>query len=87
MIINLRVDIRRNTDNMVATTILYYWDYNEQWWKEGNGACDCNRGLFFIEAMGVPLENCPCGTGRYSVRLSDADTKVIFYDELDQKGN
>ena len=35
---------------------------DEQYWTDGNGICDCNRGI----ACGVyQLENAPCGEVRF----------------------
>ncbi len=52
------VPIRFTVTNEVR---IYHWggklddqyatfDHQEFWWEEGNGACDCNRRMFFIRA-------------------------------------
>lgn len=52
---------------------------------EGNFACDCNRAIWFAEAIGQaePDDSLPCGDGRFQVyqvmRLSDG--AVIYRDE------
>jgi hypothetical protein len=77
---NLRVEIRRNSDGALAVDTWPDWDFNEYWWSDGNASCDCNRELFFQHARGEPESDEPdCGDGGYSVRLSDADTGAILY--------
>lgn len=79
---NLKLEIRRNADGAMATDIWRDWNFNVFWWEEGNAACDCNRGDFFNQALGDMDSDEPCGDDRYSVRLSDADTGEVLYDEL-----
>lgn len=80
---NLRLEIRRNADGVVATDVWEDWDYNTYWWEEGNASCDCNRELFFLRARNEDdSEDTECGDERFSVRLSDADTGEVLYDEL-----
>ena len=45
-------------------------------WTEGNYGCDCNRGLFFHRAKGLPDTDNPCNEGLYAVTLDDGHTKV-----------
>jgi len=79
---NLKLEIRRNADGVVVTDLWPDWDFNVFWWKEGNASCDCNRGEFFNSAHGDSDSESECGEGRYSVRLSDADTGVLLYDDF-----
>ena len=34
-------------DNKTSETKTFDTEYSEFWWEEGNGSCDCNRGLEF----------------------------------------
>ena len=53
-------------------------------WEEGNFSCDCNRELFFAEAIDVePPDNISCGDGKFSVNLENPVTRDIFYREFD----
>lgn len=80
---NLKLEILRNADGVIATDVWTGWNYNTYWWKEGNASCDCNRELFFVRARNEDdPDEAECGDGRFSVRLSDADTGEILYDEL-----
>jgi len=80
---NLKLEIRRNVDGVIATDIWPGFNYNTYWWEDGNASCDCNRELFFLRARKEDEpEDTRCGTGRFSVRLSDADTGELLYDEL-----
>lgn len=80
---NLQVDIRENATGRTVTDTWPDWMFNKFWWEEGNACCDCNRELFFVRAMGLDdPEETECGDGRYSVRLSDADTGEVLYDEI-----
>lgn len=82
----LRVEIRRNADGEIAVDTWPDWDFNTYWWEEGNASCDCNRQLFFDRARGKEdehdWEGVECSYGKYLVRLSDADTGVVLYDEM-----
>jgi hypothetical protein len=57
-------------------------------WEEGNYSCDCNRRIFYYRAGGTAIEiggaHDACGDGAYSVRLRNAKTGKVFYDEFDQ---
>lgn len=82
----LKVEIRRNADGEIATDIWPDWDFNQYYWEEGSAQCDCNRHLFFDRAQGKEGEHdwkgTACSDGKYSVRLSDADTGEVLYNEL-----
>lgn len=80
----LKVEIRRNSDGFVTTDVWENWQYNTFWWEEGNASCDCNRERFFNSALGLEDadEETECSDDRYSVRLSDATTEKILYDEF-----
>lgn len=81
--LNLKIEIRRNADDAIATDVWPDWEYNTFWWKNGNASCDCNRGLFFAHAKGESDEpDHECSYGQYSVRLSNADTGAVLYDEF-----
>ena len=82
--IRLKVEIRRNSDGEQAVDVWPDWDFNVFWWEEGNASCDCNRELFFERALGRNpcWDEATCGDGGYSVRLSNADTGAILYDEF-----
>jgi hypothetical protein len=47
-------------------------------WEEGNYSCDCNRRSFFY---GRFVEDSPCGEGKYLIKISNADTGEVYYDE------
>lgn len=80
---NLKLEIRRNSDGEVATDVWANWEHNTYWWEDGNASCDCNRELFFLSARSEDEpDDTECSEGRFSVRLSDADTSEILYDEL-----
>lgn len=84
--IKLKVEIRKNADGAIATDVWDDWPYHTWWWSEGNAACDCNREAFFLRAIGEPVldgESIPCGEDRFSVRLSNADTGEVLYDEFE----
>lgn len=81
---NLKLEIRRNDDGIVASDIWPNWDFNVFWWEEGNASCDCNRELFFLRARGESNDaETECGYSRYSVRLSDTDTGAVLYNEIE----
>lgn len=47
------------------------------WYTEGNGACDCNRGIMFDTQKGIDtdLDEYACGAGIYRlVSIEDADS-------------
>jgi len=62
------------------------------WWRDGNGACDCNRKIFFIRWTSDPEfdpteDDCPCGDGAYSVNLATLDETMApttFYREFEE---
>jgi len=78
------VTIRRNSDGVQVTTESGI--SLPSYWEEGNGACDCIRIALFYRGQGNEREASQtwrheCGTGAYSVRVTDAGGKII-YDEL-----
>lgn len=80
---NLKLEIRRNSDGAIAVDIWKDWEMKLFWWEKGNASCDCNRELFFLHARnGYEPDNTECSHGRFSVRLSDADTGEVLCDEL-----
>jgi hypothetical protein len=57
---------------------------NTYMWEEGNYSCDCNRRLFFERANGEDEDiDSQCTGGKFSVRLRNAKTGKIYYDEFD----
>ncbi len=52
-------------------------------WSENKFPRDCNRAMFFSEAMGIEEpEDYPCSDGNFSVRIRLKDTNEIIYDEF-----
>ena len=80
--IQLKVQIRRNSDGVIAEEVWPDWQYNTFWWEEGNASCDCNRELFFLRARAEKDIDAECGYDRFNVRLSNADTGEVLYDEF-----
>jgi len=78
--INLRVEIRRNSDGATKTDVWKDWLWSEYWWSEGNAACDCNREAWFV---GSGDHESSCGHGAYSVKLADDVTGEVLYNEID----
>jgi hypothetical protein len=59
-----------------ATTDRRMSGFTLWWWAEGNGSCDCNRGLLFDDEND---ESVCCGAHRYvavDVDIAGADAKV-----------
>lgn len=55
-------------------------------WTDGNFSCDCNRHMFFKQALGEEEDyNFPCSHGLYSVKISDGETGEIYLDEIIEK--
>lgn len=80
---NLKLEIRRNSDGAVAVDVWPDWEWSQFWWEEGNAACDCNRELFFLRARGENDDaETACGDDRFSVRCTDADSGAVLYDEF-----
>jgi len=80
---NLKIEIKRNSDGVIA---IFHWNVDDvdaqlYLWEEGNYSCDCNRDLFFNDVTDNEAE---CGNTRYSVRLIDADSGEMLYDEWDE---
>ena len=79
----LKLEIKRNSDGVIAIAIWPDWVWHEYWWKEGNASCDCNRELFFLRSRGEDEpEETECGEGKYSVRCSDNETGEVLYKEF-----
>jgi hypothetical protein len=52
-------------------------------WSEGNYACDCNRGLFFANAVGDEEDDDhACGADRYKVRICDELGTELYRDDV-----
>lgn len=82
--LNLRIQVKRVSDGALSDQTWKDWDYNTYWWEEGNAACDCNRLMFFHRGRGEPEpEDTPCGSNAFLVKLTDADTGQVLYDEFD----
>lgn len=80
---NIKLEIRRNSDGALATEIWRGFEFSEFMWSDGNYSCDCNRELLFSRAREEDEpDNTDCGDHRFSVRISDADTFHILYDEF-----
>ena len=46
------VTLRRNSDGKTVSFLHGYPDGAEFWWTDGNGGCNCNRWLAFMDASG-----------------------------------
>lgn len=69
------------------------WPTGETWsatteygWTDGNYGCDCNRSVFFAQALDADLaladaEVAECGEGVYLVRLETDDGRELYADE------
>lgn len=81
----VKVEIRRNADNVVRVYEDKYW-LSDFIWSEGNYACDCNRHLFFeragegVEPLNDPNFSNDCSDGRYSVRIKDLNGELLYQD-------
>ena len=84
--IDLKLEIRRNSDGVIATDVWKDWEYNDYWFEDGNASCDCNRWLFFERAIGnkPDIDNAECSGDKYSLRLSDNNTGDVLIDEFKQ---
>ena len=53
-------------------------------WEEGNYSCDCNRAIFFNRAQGqeTDIDERQCGDGGYIVRITEAESGEVLYDEF-----
>ena len=49
------------------------------WWEDGNGACDCNRGLLFGD------KDIVCGNELYNIKITNPETNDILYNEFDEE--
>ena len=82
---NLKIEIKRNATGLMVSDVWQQVDFNDYIWSEGNFACDCNRESFFLQWHGESTKDDidECGDDRFSVRLSDADTGEVLYDEFE----
>ncbi|MCK9154574.1 MAG: hypothetical protein M0P12_00520 [Paludibacteraceae bacterium] len=80
----LKLDIKRNSDGVIATDIWPNWTWHEFWWRFGSASCDCNRELFFLRARGEEEEpkKLECGESKYYVRCYDNETGEVLYKEF-----
>jgi hypothetical protein len=83
--LNLRVEIKRVSDDVTTCEVWNDWSWsNAWWWSDGNAACDCNRGALFATAQGNALDtDIACGDSDYEVRLTDDAAGEVLYDEFD----
>lgn len=51
-------------------------------WRDGNFACDCNRGLFYSKAGGEEEKDADCGEELFKVNLENPATGEIYYREF-----
>ena len=78
--VKMTIEIRRNSDGAMrgpfpADSYLTVYE-----WSEGNGACDCVRSeVFYGNECGE------CGDLAFSIRLCDAATGEVIYDELEEE--
>lgn len=54
------------------------------WWSDGNGACDCNRELYFERYGGKEIDYDTCSDGRFSVCIRSPETGVWWYREWEE---
>lgn len=82
--IDLKLEIKRNSDGIISESIWKDWQwYNTYWWEEGNASCDCNREDWFNQGLNIDTEeDSKCGHGKYSVKLYDLTNSEILYDEF-----
>uniref|UniRef100_A0A6M3LKE5 Uncharacterized protein n=1 Tax=viral metagenome TaxID=1070528 RepID=A0A6M3LKE5_9ZZZZ len=82
------VTIRDNKTGEERTYESYcIWDEDSQCpctfiWEEGNYSCDCNRKIFFGQAMGEEYDDdeTPCGDNAYSVKIvSKKNPSIVIY--------
>lgn len=50
-------------------------------WSEGNWGCDCNRRREFDREAFDDSQDYDCTEGKYAVRIFDAETGEMLYDE------
>ncbi len=79
---NIRIDIRRNADGALSSQVWKDHAWYVYWWAEGNASCDCNRNAFFHQPNVEYPEPGPCGYRRFAVRIIDADSGEVLYDEI-----
>lgn len=84
---NLKVEIRRNSDGEISQSVWSNWEWSGSgWWDEGNAGCDCNREIFFLrgndQSTDDAMDATKCSEGRYAVRLSDADSGIELWSDF-----
>jgi len=72
------VEIKRTADGRVAR-----WHSDQEWeeidlyrWTDGNYGCDCNREIYFMEAIGAKVDDqadLVCGETRFQVLRITSD--------------
>jgi len=77
------------TKERVEYSLSFDWDGENSlyWWTEGNFGCDCNRGMSFMRAKGIPEEqiDSPCSENKYRVIkaiLNDNSEVIIDGEDL-----
>lgn len=74
------VELRDNaTGQIVRHLDRYYYSYM---WTDGNYSCDCNRHLFFCNALGIepnPEISRECGSSKYTA------IRAIFLDGTEER--
>lgn len=86
---NIRVEMTDSTSGEIVSWIdvgLFCQEdgqFQDYIWREGNYACDCNRGDFFSRAKGEDDMDLPCGDGRFFVRITDVNGGIIYRDGRD----
>tara|TARA_R110000868_G_scaffold13885_2_gene64485 strand:- start:185 stop:454 length:270 start_codon:yes stop_codon:yes gene_type:complete len=82
----VQVVLQRVSDGEQRTVVdedSEYADGAEFWWTEGNGGCDCNRGLYFERAAGRDPDNrMPCGDVAYRL----VSLKIGSQEYVNEKG-
>lgn len=82
--IDMKVEIRRNSDGVVSESVWKDWQwYNTFWWVDGNASCDCYREIWFNQGLNEESnDEIECSHGKYSVRLYDLTNNEILYNEF-----
>lgn len=58
-----------------------WYEHSDFVWGEGNYCCDCNRGDFFASMGKEKDPDTECSHGLFSVRLKDAATGAVLYQD------
>ena len=77
---SISVHIKRATDGelRVVNETGDGWGWK---WSEGNWGCDCNRRREFDGEAFDDSQDYDCTEGKYAVRIFDAETGEMLYDE------